>query len=813
MSTTDELLWERWDDVDRLLDQVLDQPEDRRAAFLAEHAGTDRPLHDLVQRLLRQLAASPDRPQAPADSLVHQAFAGGNDGQPASELAPGDTVGRYVIVQFRGRGGMATVYEAHRADGTFEQRVAIKVLRRGLDTDDLVARFLTERQILSSLTHPNVARVLDGGALPDGRPYLVMELVEGQPITTYADARQLPVRARLDLFVDAANAVHAAHRQLVVHRNIKPSNILVSDEGHVKLLDFGIAKLLHGDSAHTATGVRLLTPEYASPEQLRGDRITTGSDIYQLGLLLRELITAVQPMAGDLDIIVRTALRDTPEARYASAEELAEDVRRFLRGRPIRAHPESTRYLVRKFLARHRWILPATVVSLLAVIAFVAALTQQNRRLEQERDAAQLASRRAEATESFLVDMLRSPDPTGATSANNRSALTVVDALQQGRARLDTELADQPEVQAALLSAIGITLSGLGRSRSADTVLQHSLQLHTQQFGALDDRTLGVMREIGLNHRRARFVSAADSVFRDELNRRIARGPVPDTTRAHLLGLISSTQLQLGIVDSALDYASRAEGTLRVAGDTTSAHYAGALGALAPALRGAERFDSAETVYGVVLRQQLSDSTAPQYAIATTYNNLAFLQKSRGDLTAAEASYGRARRRLIATMGEGHPTTVVASNNLSAVLENMGRFDDVIALDGEIVRAVEAQWPNGDWQIGAAHLHLGRFHLRRDEPSEALAPLRRGWQSYVQTLGPEHAWTIVAEAQLGMALIAARRVGEGEPHLDHAYSWVRALPDSLTTELRGILEQIVTYLKANGSARQAARFEALLPTP
>jgi serine/threonine-protein kinase len=356
-----------------------------------------------VLRLLTRLAGGhPDF--GPSEDVVLAAFAGDRPGGGGDDLPEGTEVGRYRIVRRVGRGGMATVYEAERADGAYEQQVALKVLRRGLDTEDLVRRFLTERQILSSLSHPNIARLLDGGSTAAGRPFLVMELVPGEPITSWADRHRLDVDARLRLFLSVAEAVHAAHRQLVVHRDIKPSNILVDADGRVKLLDFGIAKLLDTESEHTDAGAtRPLTPDYASPEQLGGGRITTATDVYQLGLLLRELLTGVRPLAtetqpgeppirpsraaalpaqsgrspseraalreatparlarrlrGDLDVIVGKALRPEPGERYASADVLGSDVRRHLEGRPISAYPESPLYRARKFITRHPMIPP-----------------------------------------------------------------------------------------------------------------------------------------------------------------------------------------------------------------------------------------------------------------------------------------------------------------------------------------------------------------------------------------------------------------------------------------------------------------------
>lgn len=855
MTSSDSVLWERWEEVDCLLEQVLDRPEGHRRAFLLEQVGDDRILHEVVTRLLEQLASDPARLDGPPDALLRMAFSSDEARREAQELQPGTRVGRFAITGYRGRGGMATVYEAHRADGAFDQRVAIKVLRRGLDTDDLIARFRTERQILSSVTHANVARLLDGGALEDGRPYLVMELVDGTPITTHADRQRLTIRERLSLFIEVANAVHAAHRQLVVHRDIKPSNILVATDGAVKLLDFGIAKLLNRDDGMTSTGVRLLTPDYASPEQLRGDSITTSGDIYQLGLLLRELLTGVPPLAGDtspdaplvhpsrvstlafqnvpapearaearrttpatlsgvlrgdLDIIAGKALRRDPEQRYASVEELSEDVRRYLAGRPILAHPESTRYLVRKFLARNRWAMPTAFVSVLAVVSFIAVLLVQNARLERERDAAQLASERAQETEEFLVDILRSPDPV---SGGDGSSLTVVEALQRGRERLDRELADQPILRASLLAAIGRTLAGLGRADAADTVLRQSLALFDEQLGPMDSSSLETRYRIGSNYRAARESRQADSVLQELLQMRQAAGLLGDSTHSALLGQLSAVQLQLEQTDSALALASESVNILRRISDTTSGYYAGALSHLAPALRSASQFDSAETVYGTLLKLRGAEASPNWANLSILYNNIAFLQKSRGNLAAAEQSYRDALRLANDVYDVGHPMRIQYSNNLAATLEVMERYDDVESLRRSVAEDAERHWPDGDWRVGAQHLALARFYVRRARPSDAVEPMRRGWQQYSASLGVAHAWTLVAEAQLGLALTQAGRVDEGARHLNSAREAIRRLPAPPNAELREIIQQLVTALAGSGASYQASQYRALLVTP
>jgi tetratricopeptide (TPR) repeat protein/TolB-like protein len=371
---------ERWAEVDRVFAAALDRPEDERAAFVAEACGPDEALRDAVLDLLRAAGEAGSFLEPTGRGLLEVALAeGGTEGP--DEVAPA-VLGRYRLLEEIGRGGWGTVYRAERADGEFEQAVAVKLLRRGLDTEDVLARFRVERQILASLSHPNIAHLLDGGSSEDGRPYLVMELVRGVPITAHAADGGLTLEERLELFAEAARAVQHAHERGVVHRDLKPGNILVTAEGRVKLLDFGVARLLDdtavaGATPRTRTGWRLLTPAYASPEQLRGEPATAASDVYALGVLLYELVTGRTfrprdggapggtglpagtsepvppsrvvdrsvPPAGErraarwasLDAIVLKALAPDAAGRYPAVEPLLDDLERWTRGEPVRA--------------------------------------------------------------------------------------------------------------------------------------------------------------------------------------------------------------------------------------------------------------------------------------------------------------------------------------------------------------------------------------------------------------------------------------------------------------------------------------------
>ena len=413
----------------------------------------------------------------------------------AVEIAPqgliGERVGAFRIVRELGRGGMAVVFLGARVDADFEQQVAIKLLRRGLYSELETRLFLRERQVLATLSHPNIARLIDGGVTSAGIPYLVMEYVDGVPITQYVTAQQLDLRARLSLFLAVCRAVEAAHRGMVVHRDIKPSNILVTASGEVKLLDFGIAKLIEEEGTDATAGV--FTADYAAPEQLSGDAITTATDVYGLGVLLHELLLGLLPagsptrrpssrvneteqtakatfkmtpagaltslararlgklLRGDLDNIVLHALNQDPARRYGSAAAFADDIERYLVGQPVNAHPPSSWYSARKFIGRHRGGVATSALFLLAIIAALGLALWQAQVAHQQTRLAQEQALRAQAVRDLLVGIFDAEIPSGPRS----DLPTTAELLERGAQRARHDLAATPAVQSDLLIALG----------------------------------------------------------------------------------------------------------------------------------------------------------------------------------------------------------------------------------------------------------------------------------------------------------------------------------------------------------------------
>lgn len=469
---------ERWSRVKAILDDALELRPDERAAFLDQACAGDESLRGEVESLAR--AAEEDWGFFDADAAARR-IPMFDDAVPPSRV--GERIGAYEVLAELGRGGMGVVLLARRADDEFQKKVAIKLVRPGLASDVALQRFRSERQISAILDHPNIARLLDGGTTERGEPYFVMEYVEGETLLEYCRHRSLSLEERLRLFREICAAVQYAHQSLVVHRDIKPGNILVTAEGAPKLLDFGIAKLLQAETGaeapeQTATLLRVLTPEYASPEQVRGRPVTTASDVYSLGIVLYELLTGEKPyrvettdpeelvrvvcerdperpstraagLSGDIDAIVMKAIRKEPELRYASAEALSSDVERYLEGRPVLARKGSASYRAGKFIRRNRIAVAAAALVAMALAGGVFTTLRESRRA---REAEARAERRFNdvrtLTNSFLFefhDAIRDlPGSTEARALVVKRALEYLDKLSResaGDRALNRELA------------------------------------------------------------------------------------------------------------------------------------------------------------------------------------------------------------------------------------------------------------------------------------------------------------------------------------------------------------------------------------
>lgn len=526
-----------WEKLAELYDQVSVMPEKERSTFLSENC-PDEGMRKELLTLLRVDESSEKYFEEMASDLISPAYDELSDLPPETGQA-----GSYRILKKIGRGGMGSVYLAERSDDVYKREVAVKILRRGMDSEDILARFHRERQILAQFSHPNITHLIDGGLTEDGRPYFVMEYVEGVPITEYCDAHRLSIRDRLGLFTQVCEALQYAHQNLVIHRDLKPGNILVTNEGQVKLLDFGIAKLVDetDEPILTRTGFRLLTPEYASPEQIRGKQVNTSSDIYQLGMVLYKLLCGELPftfsgnsmleaeriilgeepekpgrkitsfdedqlkgicenrsttkkalvneLTGDPETIILKALSKESEMRYSSAEQLNRDILNYLKDLPISARPESRTYRWGKFVRRNKLGVALGTLSALLFFAGVGGILWQSNQTRIEAERALLESERATAVKEFLTNMITAANPY----ISEGDVPSIFDILEQGSVMVDSELADRPVLAAEMHGVIGRTYFGLSVIDRARDHFEKSLAL-IDEGALLDPITTGEIR-------------------------------------------------------------------------------------------------------------------------------------------------------------------------------------------------------------------------------------------------------------------------------------------------------------------------------
>jgi serine/threonine-protein kinase len=716
---------ERLARAEAILDQVTALPERERTAAVARLCAGDRALVDEVMSLLEhagRVGAFLETPALGGDFRLLPAtpsVAANRD-----DDIIGRRVGHYRLERRIASGGMGTVYLASRADEQFTQRVALKIVKRGMDTDEILARFRRERQTLAALEHPAIARLIDGGATEAGQPFLAMEFVEGEPIDAYCDRRRLDVVARLELFLVVCEAVSYAHQKLVVHRDLKPGNILVTSEGRPKLVDFGIATVLDAADAGSVTAAldRRLTPEYASPEHIAGRAVATTSDVYSLGVILYELLTGRRPyywttralddiqrviadtdppapsasvrrttsqsegreaaalrrttperlarrLRGDLDTIVLAALRREPERRYPSVEQLALDLRRHLGQLPVSAHRDSFAYRARKFVRRHALATCAAALAFLFLAAGGSAFAWQAREARRERDRALTARAQSEAITQFLQDMLASVDP----SRSGRN-VTVQEVLHAAARRLETELRGQPLVRASLHETVGSTYLALGLYEEAETQLRAAYDIRVEALGArhreVAESAIDLATALHAQHEfdeAVQLLDGAVAVCR-------AAGETSGAALTTALSSLGAVRRAQGRLDDAESLQREALDVCRARGDAESLEVATCLNNLAGVLFARQRFDEAVPLLEDALRIRREQLGEEHPLVAQGTDNLAVLLANTGDLDAAEPLYAKALELEIRLLGPEHPDVAVTRRNLAFLLTARGRY-------------------------------------------------------------------------------------------------------------------------------------------
>ena len=766
---------QRWEKIQEIFEKALEVDISKRNEIVNELAAGDIALAQEVMGLLEADASEDSLLEKPAVDLF--------DFEKQTSMA-GKEIGKYKLIEQIGYGGMGAVYLAERTDKHFNQQVALKLIKRGMDSEEILKRFNSERQILAKLNHPNIAALYDGGVTEDGLPYFTMEYIKGEQIDIYCDKNALSIKERLELFLDVLKAVQYAQKNLIVHRDLKPSNIIITHEGQVKLLDFGIAKLLENNTIdetveQTKTVFRIMTPGYASPEQVKGEPITTASDVYSLGVILFELLTGHRPyvtsgvspleleklicntdpqkpstivtkkdntyigndvvnserlisesrrtnpdrlkkiLNGDIDNICLKALEKEQERRYNSAEQLAEDIERYLNGHPVHARPATVGYKFRKFIKRNKSYVAAAAIVLILIVSLVSFYTIQ---LSDERDKANLEAIKAKKVTEYISSIFEIANP----SESKGETITAKEIVDQGYARIEEELGDQPEVQTEIMTVISNVYYSLGMLEKARDVISQTLEIRKDYFGVDNIFTAESYHDLGdVNYDLGHF-EAADSFYTIalEIKEKILK---PNDT------LIALELIALGTV-------------ARLNSD----------------------FEKSRDIYERALEIQLNSLEKPHADIAYTMNNLGRLYQQNDMYDKAEPLLVEGLQIRRDLFGELNFETVASSGSLASLYTLMGRYDEAAALYKRANESLDQMVGETHHYSGAIKCSYARVELYRNEYKHAEELYRLGMKILNTTLPENHINRSQAYLGLGILFVKLNQPDSAMVYLDTA---------------------------------------------
>lgn len=834
----------KWDQVKELFALALEREPEERNKFLRQACAGDDSLCAEIESLLSSFdGASTFLEDCPAAELLSA----------QSGAIAGKRIGAYRLIREIGQGGMAVVYLGERDDQTYRKRVAIKMVKPGIGTEQVLLRFRNERQTLAALDHSNIVKLLDGGSTEEGLPYLVMEHVEGVPIDEYCDLHKLSIGERLQLFRSVCSAVQYAHQNLVIHRDLKPGNILITKEGLPRLLDFGIAKLLNPEHLQTPLvtriDVRSMTPEYASPEQVRGEAVTSASDIYSLGVLLYEILAGDRPyqlantswgeierlvckqepprpstkvsshgerlkataqmrvaepkqlvnlLRGDLDWITMKAIEKDPSRRYASPSELSADIGRYLSHEPVLARPASAAYRARKYVRRHPVGVAIAAGLVLLLAGFTIMQTFQLRRITRERD-------RANRVTAFMEGMFKVSDPGEARG----NSITAREILDKSARDIDTGLAADPELQAQMMQIMGGVYKNLGLFPSAQLLFERSADVRRRVLGAENAETLGSMDDLAWILNQEGHAAKAEKLQRETLDtrRRVFGAQNLDTLKS-MSNLAWTLDREGNYAEAEKLEREALDSWIRTLGpeqpDTLKA-----MNNLGATLGHEGHYAEAEQLKRQTLdiRRRILGPENPE--TLTAMNNLAFTLQQEGHYAEAEKLQRETLNWQRRILGVEHPDTLRSMNNLANTLVHEGHIPEAVdmqraALDTKR-RVLGPEHQDTLW----AMKELAQTVQGEGQYSEAENLQRETLEIQGRVLGPEHPNTLSTMGDLAATLNKERRYSEAETLLRQTLDIQRRVlgpehPDTLVVadELANTLNKEGHHDEAEMLARQ-----------
>ncbi len=774
-----------------LLQAALDMVPAERDGFLQRECAEDTELLAAVRALLAIDDREWDLLDRPVDAIAASVFKQGEDEGDHDDYSHhgGECIGAWRLIRELGRGGMGSVWLAERADGQFEQHVALKLIKPGMDSAYVQAQFRRERDVLARLQHPNIAQLIDGGADDQGRLWFAMELIEGVGLRRWIDSAP-SLHTRLALFVKLCGAIAHAHQQLVVHRDLKPSNVMVQADNEPRLLDFGIAKLLEEGSDATQTVQRFATRAYAAPEQVRGEAVSTVTDVYALGIVLFELLTgahfselraekapitrpshvvrrSTSPLnaipsgllRGDLDAITMRALAEEPGRRYPGADALADDVRRFLRGQPVTARPDSVRYRTLKFLRRHAAVSVAAAAAVLALLVGLGVSLHQTQRAREAQQQAELQTRRMLATQQALQQVFEAADPRN----NNGQPLSAHGLLEIGSSGIIDSLQDVPELQVDLSGLLGRLYFAIGDLESAERHFLFALEWTLTHPDQRVMRIIALRDAAGLRHVRGdpreglAWIEQALELDGDARNSHEFHDELLQT-KVNLLRQLGDYAKALPIQRDLLERAEQRHGSDDPA-------VADAATALAMLYEHMGEVAAAEKLLRRVLAIRIATLGPDHLDTAIARSTLAEWLQQNGDLRECESLQRESLAVFRKVLPAQHALTAQALNSLGLILTREGRYESAEPYLREAVTMSATPGVAGIGLRASALNNLALNQYYRNDLANATLHFRKAHQLLVEMYGPDNAETLRAQAALGAAFLAQGHFEDAEREL------------------------------------------------
>lgn len=739
-------------------------------------------------------------------------------------------IGEYKIKKRIAQGGMGDVFLAERIDQNFHQNVALKVIRDKDTTGKELLRFEQERLILSKLSHPNIAKFLDGGISDEGRAYYVMEFVDGIPLTDYCIQNRSTRRERLNLFVQLCQAVQYAHSNSIVHRDLKPDNLLVTKQGDIKILDFGIAKMLDtkpaGESLRiTSEGGQMFTWQYCAPEQLSLDPITTATDIYTLGLLLYEILTDLpafnfdqkkysyirhtilheQPVAPslrrsdsrnladpELDAIVLKALTKEPKERYQSAQHMIDDILRYQNNLPVLARQASSLYIFKKFIRRNTISLTAAALFLLMLSAFSLFYTSQ---INEERKLAQLQAQRAEEATSILIDLFEAKQPSGTSSSIN-------EFLELGIRKAE-QLQNYPELKANIYSVIGQIYRKTGDLDQAGYLLNNAWLINKNLYGENHPETLGVVDHYGLLLINMGEFRKAEELLERSLELKNSTPPPSQASIAQTLSTLAYAKRRMGNLDEAEELYRQSYYIRENALGSEHPLTLESLSSLAVVMHNKSNYIQAETIYRELIekRSRVLGTEHPDYL--ANVSSLGSLLMNIGNFSEAEFFLKEAydlRRRVL---GDDHPDVAITANNLGILKKDMGHLEEAAEYFEEALRLRRKVIGENHINTAISKFSYADLYLKSGQPEKALTLLEEALQVFKEDLPPDHSFIARTHLRIGLAILETGQVEQAGSIIPDAYRSVLSIHHNRSLERALADITFGKYLSATGDVSRA----------